>query len=341
MALIFQGVSMRQTMRFLFILAGVLFSDYGFAGYQEGLNSYNKKDYVTAIKELQPLAKKGNAAAQLNLAQMYYYGWGVQKDYNVAMDWYRKSAIQGNSDALFGLSRMYEDGVGVAANRVIADALLHFWYKLDNYNKGTPYYGSSEGNYVKPLENKMSSKEIAAATKLLVEMKKPLNILNALDQYALHPTVKEDLIYSPVGGKESLCTDSEQILLTCLTKQRLISLCSTKVFSATTGYIQYRVERNGKIEFEFPKEKVQPNKVFTLGKTDGGSSGGGRITLGFKNGEYLYEVKHVTDKFSLDDYRVLVSRDQEVISSLPCAENVISDHWDELESSDLPEPRNQ
>lgn len=231
--------------------------------------------------------------------------------------------------------------MGVAASRVIADALLQLWYRLDNYNNGNPYYGSSEGNYVKPLENKMSSQEIAAATKLLVEMEKPHNMLNALDQYALHPTVKEDLMYSPVGGKKSLCTGSEQILLACITKKRLISLCASKVFSATTGYIQYRVERNGKIEFEFPKEKIQPNKIFTLGKIDGGSSGGGRVTLGFKNGEYLYEVQHDTDKFSLDDYSVSVSRNQEVVSNLPCADNVISDHWDDLESSDLPESQNQ
>ncbi len=50
------------------------------AGFQEGLDAYNRGDYDTALKEMRPLAEQGVAAAQHNLGVMYRMGHGVPQD---------------------------------------------------------------------------------------------------------------------------------------------------------------------------------------------------------------------------------------------------------------------
>ena len=44
-------------------------------------NTYEQKDYETAVKECRPLAERGNTAAQFNLTLMYDNGKGVAQDY--------------------------------------------------------------------------------------------------------------------------------------------------------------------------------------------------------------------------------------------------------------------
>jgi hypothetical protein len=218
----------------------------------------------------------------------------------------------------------------VTAIRVIADALMRLGDEQDDGGEHPLTVDES----ARPLENKMSSQEIAAAKKLANEMAKPGNLLKALDQYASHPTAIEVPFYSPANGKDSLCTDDENILLSCVTKTRLISVCASKNQSATKRYIQYRVEKNGKLEFEFPKEKVQPSKVFTF---DSGENISGSATLGFKNGDYLYQIQHDWDKYNLDEYSVNVSRNGSAVSHLLCMDNVIGNFSDEsIEGAGLP-----
>jgi TPR repeat protein len=69
--------------------------------------AYEQKDYATALKELTPLAEKGNADAQLILGKMYWMGQGVLKDPDQAMKWFKASALQGNADAQFYLGSIY------------------------------------------------------------------------------------------------------------------------------------------------------------------------------------------------------------------------------------------
>ena len=72
-----------------------------------GERAYQQKDYVTAFKELTPLAEKGNADAQLILGKMYWMGQGVLKDPEQAMKLFKASALQGNADAQFFLGSIY------------------------------------------------------------------------------------------------------------------------------------------------------------------------------------------------------------------------------------------
>ncbi len=79
------------------------------AGFDEGLAAYQRGDYATAIRELRPLAKQGNAQAQYALGIMYNKGEGVPQDYAAAVKWYRKAAEQGHATAQFmwGLVREF------------------------------------------------------------------------------------------------------------------------------------------------------------------------------------------------------------------------------------------
>ena len=86
------------------------------AGFAEGATAYNNKHYAVALKEIEPLAKAGNADAQHLLGLMYYMGRGVKQDYKQALQWHRKAAQQGKADAQYVVGAMYYTG-----NAVIQD----------------------------------------------------------------------------------------------------------------------------------------------------------------------------------------------------------------------------
>ncbi len=62
------------------------------AGFDEGMAAYNRGDYATALREWRPLAKQGNANAQLLLGVMYDIGLGVPKDDAQAHMWFNLAA---------------------------------------------------------------------------------------------------------------------------------------------------------------------------------------------------------------------------------------------------------
>ena len=69
-----------------FLIALLLFSMLGAvhsparAGLVEGLAAYDQADFATALKELAPLAEKGDAIAQYKIAKMTGLGQGVSRD---------------------------------------------------------------------------------------------------------------------------------------------------------------------------------------------------------------------------------------------------------------------
>ena len=95
------------------------------AGYKEGREAYDKQDFATAWKELEPLAKQGNPDAMYLVASMHHMGMGVPPSYKDAAEWYRKSADAGKIDAIFTMGIVYEGGIGVPRNGPESFA----WYK--------------------------------------------------------------------------------------------------------------------------------------------------------------------------------------------------------------------
>ena len=70
---------MKRTWLVLSILVGLVFmlATPVLSGFQEGVDAYERGDYDTPLKELQPLAEQGHTEAQFNLGLMYYKGLGV------------------------------------------------------------------------------------------------------------------------------------------------------------------------------------------------------------------------------------------------------------------------
>jgi TPR repeat protein len=90
------------------------------AGFTEGANAYNARNYALALKEITPLAKAGNAEAQHLLGLMYYMGRGVQRDYKQAFAWHYKAAVQGKADAQYVIGAMYYTGNAVPQDQKLA-----------------------------------------------------------------------------------------------------------------------------------------------------------------------------------------------------------------------------
>lgn len=91
--------AMKQSLFALLLAAGL--HGTAFAGFAEGANAYNARDYARALKEVAPLARAGHVDAQHLLGLMYYMGRGVARDYRQAMLWHRKAADQGKADAQY------------------------------------------------------------------------------------------------------------------------------------------------------------------------------------------------------------------------------------------------
>ena len=111
----------------LISLFSIIFFRVAFADdFQDGLYSLQAKDYGSAYKLLYPLAKQGNALAQLFVATMYEKGQSVPLNKKEAAKWYRLSAEQGNAEGQVNLGRMYAQGHGVPED----DKEAGKWFRL-------------------------------------------------------------------------------------------------------------------------------------------------------------------------------------------------------------------
>lgn len=75
------------------------------SAWNKGAAAYEIGDYITALREWQPLAEQGNADAQLKLGVIYHRKRG---DFKTATQWYRRAAEQGNPHALWLLPNLTE-----------------------------------------------------------------------------------------------------------------------------------------------------------------------------------------------------------------------------------------
>ena len=90
-------------------------------------------------------------------------------------------------------------------------------------------------------------------------------------------------------GAVSLCGQDEAVMFTCpVAGNKVLSVCSSKVASTDTGFLQYRYGKAGKTEISLPAAKTAPSK-----SAQGGTlafSGGGGAYLRFQNGSTDYYV---------------------------------------------------
>lgn len=94
------------------------------AGMEEGLAAYGRKDWPAAAREFQPLAQGGDPVALSRLGYMKLNGLGMAKDVPGAVELLTKAAEKGDPAAQNTLGSLYFKGIGVAKDP--ARALIYF-----------------------------------------------------------------------------------------------------------------------------------------------------------------------------------------------------------------------
>lgn len=95
---------------------------------QDGIAAMNRKDYPAALQQLEPLAKSGNAQAQLRLGLLHYHGHGVRESDRQALQWFERAARQGLAEAQFQLGNMYAYGLADPGADADPNRLAAQWY---------------------------------------------------------------------------------------------------------------------------------------------------------------------------------------------------------------------
>lgn len=128
--------------------------------FSRGLDALKRGDFAIALREWQPLAEAGNAAAQFNLGAIYEKGLGVTQDFAEARKWYQSAANLGNAQAQATIGILYETGRGVPQDYVEA-------YKWASLAAGQGSASAIRARKI--LISKMVPAQIASAKRLVDE----------------------------------------------------------------------------------------------------------------------------------------------------------------------------
>ncbi len=102
---------MRHLLLALCLVAGL--AGTASADVKSGVNAYKRGDYVTAMRELKPLAERDDIDAQYHLGEMYLHGRGVGRDFAAAAAWFTKAAEAGHPRAQESIGGLHAVGLGV------------------------------------------------------------------------------------------------------------------------------------------------------------------------------------------------------------------------------------
>jgi TPR repeat protein len=80
----------------------------GAGPWEDGMASYNRGDYMPAIRLFRPLAEHGNAKAQHLIGVMYHRGEGVARNSVRAFAWFSLAAAHGDGEAKAKLREVSE-----------------------------------------------------------------------------------------------------------------------------------------------------------------------------------------------------------------------------------------
>ena len=83
----------------------------------------NPNQYSAALQEK---AESGDADAQFQLGDCYFFGLGVKRDLVEGASWYRKAAEAGQMKAQFNLGGCFHEGMGVEPDLMAA---IRWWRK--------------------------------------------------------------------------------------------------------------------------------------------------------------------------------------------------------------------
>jgi len=91
------------------LISSALLSSAWAGPWEDGIASYNRGDYVPAIRLFRPLAEAGNPKAQNVIGVMYRKGQGVAKSSARAFMWFSLAAKRGDAKAKAELQEVSRD----------------------------------------------------------------------------------------------------------------------------------------------------------------------------------------------------------------------------------------
>lgn len=91
--------------------------------------------------------------------------------------------------------------------------------------------------------------------------------------------------YQDMYPGNPLCDKEEITLWSCKTARKTYALCSSRHIDKQSGYLQYKVAKNGKTVFAFPDAKIPPFGLFSYQ-----ASANGDASLEFSDRDYDYDL---------------------------------------------------
>jgi hypothetical protein len=95
---------------------------------QDAVAAIHRKDYPTAVRLLEPLARDGQPQAQTRLGLLYYHGHGVRESDAVAQQWFERAARAGWAEAQFQLGNMHAYGLAAVPPDQDPARIAAQWY---------------------------------------------------------------------------------------------------------------------------------------------------------------------------------------------------------------------
>lgn len=140
---------------------------------------------------------------------------------------------------------------------------------------------------------------------------------------------------------DSHCRADESIAFSCSFGKKMVSLCSSKNASETSGYLQYRYGAKTAVELEYPNSPSHPKNKFALNRLTPLNDDGTRsriIEISFRNGDVTYTIV----SFGMGDseeVKLEVSRNATSIAEMTCInESIVNfdlSHFEILEKFGL------
>lgn len=131
-------------------------------------------------------------------------------------------------------------------------------------------------------------------------------------------------------ARTSHCTAAEDVVFSCRSGQKMVSVCASKDAAATRGTLEYRfgdTSHDKPLEQKLPREKTVPSKAAT-GDVDAFSGGGG-AWLSFRQGQYAHTVYTGIGNWGPNGEKrekagLLVARDGKQVALMRCTGRPVS-----------------
>jgi hypothetical protein len=104
---------------------------------------------------------------------------------------------------------------------------------------------------------------------------------------------------------DNLCKNKEEVLFSCHTGKKIISVCASIPVTAHSGYVQYRFGKKNAIELVYPSSLLPPYDHF-FQRRERYATATSYTHLRFKNGKHSYIVYHeVSSSMGTDGRRTI------------------------------------